>query len=84
MSNIIYFTGRQIIFKASIFIHLQTNLCFIDLDSRSLQTPEELPSFPHRTEFIAEICDVLRRHKVAAENLDLYVIFILIILFATS
>ncbi|XP_073997603.1 DENN domain containing pinstripe isoform X3 [Rhodnius prolixus] len=57
--------------ESTIDIPPETNLCFIDLDSRSLQTPEELPSFPHRTEFIAEICDVLRRHKVAAENLDL-------------
>lgn len=49
----------------------EANLCYMDLDTRLLQTPEELPSFPQKTEFIAEICDVLRRHKVSGEHLDM-------------
>ncbi|KAK9496634.1 hypothetical protein O3M35_013114 [Rhynocoris fuscipes] len=56
--------------ESTIDIPPETNLCFMDLDSRSLQTPEELPSFPYRTEFISEICEVLRRFKVAGDNID--------------
>ncbi|KAL1122543.1 hypothetical protein AAG570_002873 [Ranatra chinensis] len=47
------------------------NLCFVDLDSRAIQMPEELPTFPHKSEFISEICDVLKRYKVPGEYLDL-------------
>ncbi|XP_066906061.1 DENN domain-containing protein 5B isoform X2 [Halyomorpha halys] len=49
----------------------EANLCYMDLDTRLLQTPEELPSFPHKTEFADEICDILRRHKVSGEYVDM-------------
>ena len=43
----------------------------MDLDTRLLQTPEELPSFPHKTEFADEICEILRRYKVSGEHVDM-------------
>lgn len=43
-------------------------LCCVDLDKRIIQLPEELPSFPHRQEFVAEINSVLDRHRVARDT----------------
>uniref|UniRef100_A0A0A9WD06 DENN domain-containing protein 5B n=2 Tax=Lygus hesperus TaxID=30085 RepID=A0A0A9WD06_LYGHE len=56
--------------ESRVNIPSEANLCYMDLDTRLLQTPEELPTFPHKTEFIGEICDVLRRFKVTGENID--------------
>ncbi|XP_052123081.1 DENN domain-containing protein 5A isoform X2 [Frankliniella occidentalis] len=44
----------------------EANLCYLDIDRCTLQLPEELPSFPQRNEFIAEINEVLRRYDVNA------------------
>ncbi|BET01978.1 Hypothetical proteinypothetical proteinT/LH2 domain [Nesidiocoris tenuis] len=56
--------------ESRVNIPSEANLCYMDLDTRQLQTPEELPTFPHKTEFIGEICDVLRRFKVTGEHID--------------
>lgn len=32
-----------------------------------MQLPEELPSFPQKTEFIAEINDLLKKHKIGRD-----------------
>ncbi|XP_054266195.1 DENN domain-containing protein 5B isoform X4 [Macrosteles quadrilineatus] len=46
----------------------EANLCYIDLDSRTVQLPEELPSFPHKSEFICEISEILDRYKVPSNH----------------
>ncbi|XP_014240882.1 DENN domain-containing protein 5B isoform X2 [Cimex lectularius] len=56
--------------ESRVNIPSEANLCYMDLDTRLLQTPEELPTFPHKAEFISEICDVLRRFKVSGDHLD--------------
>ncbi|XP_034238176.1 DENN domain-containing protein 5B isoform X2 [Thrips palmi] len=43
----------------------EANLCYLDIDRCTLQLPEELPNFPQRNEFIAEVNDVLRRYNVS-------------------
>ncbi|KAJ1528747.1 hypothetical protein ONE63_007135 [Megalurothrips usitatus] len=44
----------------------EANLCYLDIDRCTLQLPEELPNFPQRNDFIAEINEVLRRYDVNA------------------
>ncbi|XP_075214645.1 DENN domain containing pinstripe isoform X2 [Lycorma delicatula] len=45
----------------------EANLCYVDLDTQVMQLPEELPSFPQKTEFIAEINDLLRKYKIGCD-----------------
>uniref|UniRef100_A0A1B6CZ38 UDENN domain-containing protein n=2 Tax=Clastoptera arizonana TaxID=38151 RepID=A0A1B6CZ38_9HEMI len=42
----------------------EANLCYVDLDTRTIQLPEELPSFPQKSEFIAEIMELLQKFKI--------------------
>ncbi|XP_043260512.1 DENN domain-containing protein 5B isoform X2 [Colletes gigas] len=42
----------------------EANLCYVDIDKQSSQFPEELPVFPHRMQFIAEIKALLNKYKV--------------------
>lgn len=55
-------------------LYLQANLCYIDLDTGMTQLPEELPSFPQKSEFLAEISEILYRYKVPG-NHDRFVVF---------
>ncbi|XP_039279311.1 DENN domain-containing protein 5B isoform X2 [Nilaparvata lugens] len=45
----------------------EANLCYVDLDTKVMQLPEELPSFPQKAEFIAEINDLLCKYKVSCD-----------------
>ncbi|XP_046833213.1 DENN domain-containing protein 5B isoform X2 [Vespa crabro] len=42
----------------------EANLCYVDIDKQSSQFPEELPVFPHKMQFIAEIRALLNMYKV--------------------
>lgn len=42
----------------------QANLCYVDIDKQNSQFPEELPVFPHKMQFIAEIRALLNKYKV--------------------
>ncbi|XP_076249872.1 DENN domain containing pinstripe isoform X2 [Calliopsis andreniformis] len=42
----------------------EANLCYVDIDKQSSQFPEELPVFPHKMQFIAEIKALLNKYKV--------------------
>lgn len=53
-------------FLTFLFCCSQANLCYLDVDRCTLQLPEELPNFPQRNDFIAEINEVLRRFDVCA------------------
>lgn len=46
----------------------EATLCCVDIDKRKIQLPEELPQFPHRTDFIAEIASTLDKFHVAREK----------------
>lgn len=50
--------------ESCVKIGSEATLCCVDLDKKVMQLPEELPEFPHRKEFIAEINSVLDRHRV--------------------
>lgn len=39
----------------------QANLCFVDIDNHCVEAPEDLPLFPHQTELIQELTEVLLR-----------------------
>ncbi|RZF48660.1 hypothetical protein LSTR_LSTR010750 [Laodelphax striatellus] len=45
----------------------EANLCYVDLDTKVMQLPEELPSFPQKAEFVAEINDLLCKYKVSCD-----------------
>lgn len=53
----------------------EASLCCVDIDKKSIQSPEELPVFPHRTDFIAELAAILDKFSVnyrdRAGNADL-------------
>jgi hypothetical protein len=52
---------------------VQANLCYVDIDSQTIQLPEELPSFPQLAEFVGELVDVLTKHKVSCGQVDRWV-----------
>ncbi|XP_043268202.1 DENN domain-containing protein 5B isoform X2 [Venturia canescens] len=42
----------------------EANLCYVDIDKQSSQFPEELPVFPHKMQFIAELRSLLNKYKI--------------------
>ncbi|XP_055601274.1 DENN domain-containing protein 5B isoform X2 [Uranotaenia lowii] len=46
----------------------EANLCYVDIDKKSVQLPEELPAFPHRHDFIAEITAALDKYQVPRDR----------------
>lgn len=53
---------------------VQANLCYVDIDSQTVQLPEELPSFPQRAEFVSELVELLAKHKVSNGQADRWVV----------
>ncbi|XP_035894190.1 DENN domain-containing protein 5B isoform X2 [Anopheles stephensi] len=53
---------------SSVRIGSEANLCYVDIDKKSVQLPEELPSFPHRHDFISEITAVLDKYSVPRDR----------------
>uniref|UniRef100_A0A1B0AU76 UDENN domain-containing protein n=1 Tax=Glossina palpalis gambiensis TaxID=67801 RepID=A0A1B0AU76_9MUSC len=43
-------------------------LCFLDIDRKVIQLPEELPAFPHKTDFMAEIISVLDKFEIERDR----------------
>ncbi|XP_034032616.1 DENN domain-containing protein 5B-like [Thalassophryne amazonica] len=46
---------------SSLHLSHEANLCFVDIDNHSVDTPEDLPAFPNQTELIQELSEVLLR-----------------------
>lgn len=40
-------------------VQQKIGLCYVDIDNKRIQLPEELPTFPHKPDFIAEIYEAL-------------------------
>lgn len=40
-------------------VQQKIGLCYVDIDNKSIQLPEELPTFPHKPDFITEIYEAL-------------------------
>lgn len=45
-------------------VQQKVGLCYVDLDNKTIQLPEELPTFPHKPDFIAEIYEALKKFHV--------------------
>ncbi|XP_017955914.1 DENN domain-containing protein 5B isoform X2 [Drosophila navojoa] len=43
-------------------------LCFVDIDKKHIQLPEELPVFPHKIDFMAEIISVLDKFEIERDR----------------
>lgn len=46
----------------------KAGLCYLDIDNKTIQIPEEQPSFPHKHEFIADIYDILAKYNLVDIN----------------
>jgi hypothetical protein len=49
-------------------IGTEATLCYVDIDNKSLQLPEEMPNFPQKQDFINEICDVLTKFEIPCDR----------------
>lgn len=45
--------------ESNLKIGSEATLCYVDIDKKTIQLPEELPGFPHRSDFMMEITSVL-------------------------
>lgn len=46
----------------------EATLCFVDIDKRLIQLPEELPVFPHKLDFMAEIISLLDKFEIERDR----------------
>lgn len=45
-------------------IGTDVTLCYVDIDNKTIQLPQEMPNFPHKHDFIEEICDALEKFEI--------------------
>lgn len=43
----------------------KVGLCYVDIDNKAIQLPEELPTFPHKADFILEIYEALGKFQLS-------------------
>nr|CAD7395243.1 unnamed protein product [Timema cristinae] len=55
--------------ESNLRIASEGNLCYVDIDSQTIQLPEELPGFPQRQEFVTELVELLHKYKVKTSHL---------------
>lgn len=48
-------------------VQQKVGLCYVDIDNKTIQLPEELPTFPHKPDFIVEIHEALRKFQLKSE-----------------
>uniref|UniRef100_A0A665X0L9 DENN domain-containing protein 5B-like n=1 Tax=Echeneis naucrates TaxID=173247 RepID=A0A665X0L9_ECHNA len=48
----------------------EANLCFVDIDNRYIELPEDFPQFPNKTEFIQELSEVLLSFGISSNMGD--------------
>lgn len=48
-------------------VQQKVGLCYVDIDNKTIQLPEELPTFPHKPDFILEIHEALRKFQLRSE-----------------
>uniref|UniRef100_A0A1B0C827 DENN domain-containing protein 5B n=2 Tax=Lutzomyia longipalpis TaxID=7200 RepID=A0A1B0C827_LUTLO len=49
-------------------IGTEATLCYVDIDRKIIQLPEELPNFPHRGDFVMELAAVLDKFNVPRDK----------------
>ncbi|KAM7356859.1 DENN domain containing pinstripe [Cochliomyia hominivorax] len=47
----------------------EATLCFVDIDKKIIQLPEELPVFPHKIDFMAEIISILDKFEIERDRM---------------
>lgn len=47
----------------------KAGLCYLDIDNKTIQIPEEQPSFPHKQDFIADIYEVLKKYNLVEKKM---------------
>lgn len=45
-------------------VQQKVGLCYVDIDNKTIQLPEELPTFPHKPDLIAEIYEALGKFQL--------------------
>ncbi|XP_019894914.1 DENN domain-containing protein 5B isoform X2 [Musca domestica] len=48
----------------------EATLCFVDIDKKIIQLPEELPVFPHKMDFMAEIISILDKFEIERDRIN--------------
>lgn len=46
----------------------EATLCFVDIDRKLIQLPEEIPVFPHKHDFMAEIISILDKFEIERDR----------------
>lgn len=54
--------------ESNVKIGNEATLCYVDIDKKSIQMPEELPAFPHKTDFMAELAAILDKFNVPRDK----------------
>lgn len=54
--------------ESNLKIGSEATLCYVDIDKKTIQLPEELPSFPYRTDFIVELTAALDKYNVLRDK----------------
>jgi DENN domain-containing protein 5 len=49
--------------------HSAATLCLVDIDKKAVQMPEDLPTFPHKNDFMTELLAILDKYQVPHDKL---------------
>lgn len=54
--------------ETNVKIGTEAALCYLDIDKKMIQLPEEMPVFPHKNDFMTEIAAVLDKYNVPRDK----------------
>lgn len=54
--------------ESGVKIGSEATLCYVDIDKKTIQLPEELPIFPHKTNFMTELASALDKYNVPRDK----------------
>ncbi|CAD7081131.1 unnamed protein product [Hermetia illucens] len=49
-------------------IGTEATLCYVDIDKKTIQLPEEMPVFPHKVDFMSEIVSILDKFQIERDK----------------
>ncbi|KAK3766868.1 hypothetical protein RRG08_052011 [Elysia crispata] len=58
--------------KSQLVLPSEANMCFVDIDNKKIDIPEDLPNFPYESDLAMELTQVLNRYQnlIGAENMS--------------
>ncbi|BFZ25149.1 hypothetical protein BsWGS_28188 [Bradybaena similaris] len=58
--------------KSKLVLPCEANMCFVDIDNKVMEYPEDLPLFPYQTELKSELTQVLNKYQtlIGAEKMS--------------